>query len=335
MRCSIVAMLNSENRQLFGDQVRDHIAKLNDLMERGSGEQIRAATVQKSCFAGRLLEGSTRMLGLGGWSRSLTLLRELLERAATIRRPWDEQLSQIVSEILEAEEQAVEAILSEGTEGVEDDRFEGFSQELELLISEPFAEAPGETEESVRIEVPAPTGDAGEPEEETAGTRDEPVERVSPETGEPDGSEGDAGGYRGEPGNQDAAIPEASPVHVRSGLESAEEESLEEALFPRAAEATSVMPANEFATISRLQGSLCLINDRLEECLLEACGSDSAVRDLEIAIGECEFFISMLSGMLGRIGENRKPLRSKVSSGIVMDSLKDFLEVHKRIRNWK
>lgn len=320
-----MVMLNNENRQLFGDQVRDHISKLNDLMDFGSGERIQASTVQKSCFAGRLLEGSTRMLGLVGWSGSLTLLRELLEKAAAAGRPWDEHVSQIVSEILEAEEQAVEALLAGETEDVEDDRFEGFSRELQLLISEPFEAAP-EPVETVRIEAPAPSGAVD------GGAAPAPIEEEMDIPEEADLEEAAAARRPAEP-EPPSTGPE--PLEVQPEEATPDEESLEEALFPHATASAPVMPANEFATISRLQGSLCLINDRLEECLLEACGSDGAIRDLEIAIGECEFFISMLSGMLGRIGENRKPLRSKVSSAIVMDGLEDFLQVHKRIRNWK
>lgn len=324
-------MLNNENRQLFGDQVRDHVSKLNDLMGRGSGDRIDPEAVRKSCFAGRLLEGSTRMLGLLGWSRSLTLLRELLERSAAAGRPWDEHISQIVSEILEAEEQAIDSLLADGEGGVEDDRFGGFSQELEFLLAEPFEPAPGERAETVRIETPAAAAEGRREDEQTAA--DEAIEGTA-SCERPVEAE-DGRGPRMENGRIGCEIPAAETDPPAASEENGAPDPLEQALFHADGATDPMPPANEFATISRLQGSLCLINDRLEECLLEACGSDGAVRDLEMAIGECEFFISMLSGMLGRIGESRKPLRSKVSSAIVMDGLRDFLEVHKRIRNWK
>jgi hypothetical protein len=45
--------------------------------------------------------------------------------------------------------------------------------------------------------------------------------------------------------------------------------------------------------------------------------------------------MAMLASMLGRLGENRRMLRSKVSSSTVMDGLRDFIGVHSRLRNWK
>ena len=73
-----MVMLSSENRQLFGEQVNDHIAKLNDLMGLSCGQPLDRTPVEKATFAGRLLEGSTRMLALDEWCRTLTMFRELL-----------------------------------------------------------------------------------------------------------------------------------------------------------------------------------------------------------------------------------------------------------------
>ena len=111
-----VVMLSNENRQLFGEQVNDHIAKLNDLMGLACGQALDRTPVEKACFAGRLLEGSTRMLGLDEWCRTLEMFRELLERSLAAGRYWDEQVSQIVSETLETEETAVSEIVADDEE---------------------------------------------------------------------------------------------------------------------------------------------------------------------------------------------------------------------------
>jgi hypothetical protein len=88
-----VVILKEENRRLFGEQVNDHIEKLNDLMGLGSGALFNEQVISKACLATRLLEGSTRMLGLDGWSRTLKSFRALMEHSAGSGRCWDEQLS--------------------------------------------------------------------------------------------------------------------------------------------------------------------------------------------------------------------------------------------------
>ncbi len=148
-----MVMLSIENRQLFGEQVNDHVAKLNDLMGLVCGEPLDRTPVEKVCFAGRLLEGSTRMLGLDDWCRTLTMFRDLLERSLSAGRQWDEQVSQIVSEILEAEETAVAEIIADEDGEIEFLHFGGLQQEIELVLSEPFEDV-GETpsESGVSIE---------------------------------------------------------------------------------------------------------------------------------------------------------------------------------------
>ena len=132
-----MVILKEENRRLFGEQVNDHIAKLNDLMSISSGAPFNEQAISKACLATRLLEGSTRMLGLDGWSRTLKSFREFLEHAAGSGRCWDEQLSQIVSEVLETEEQIVAEIFSGELEEVsKHERFNGLLKEIECLATE-------------------------------------------------------------------------------------------------------------------------------------------------------------------------------------------------------
>ena len=270
-----MVMLSSENRQLFGEQVNDHIAKLNDLMGLACDQPLDRTPVEKACFAGRLLEGSTRMLGLDEWCRTLSMFRDLLEKSLATGRHWDEQVSQIVSEILETEEQAVSEIFADEEE-FDLTHFGGLQQEIELVLSEPF----------------------------------ENVESAPSEPG----------------------------VRIENNVAEEEEESSEKAVqqdSPYKSDRSADHRTEGFATIARLQDSLKKIDSRLEECLNEGNRGDAAVRDLELAIGESEFFMAMLGSMLSRLGDNRKTFRSKVSSSTVMDGLKDFIGVHSRLRNWK
>ncbi|MDD4856867.1 MAG: chemotaxis protein CheW [Candidatus Krumholzibacteria bacterium] len=133
-------ILKEDNRRLFGEQINDHIEKLNDLMGLSSGATFNEQAIRRACLATRLLEGSTRMLGLDGWSVTLKSFRELLERSAGSGRCWDEQLSQIVSEVLETEEQLVAEILAgELEEASRRERFDGLLKEIEFLATEPAA----------------------------------------------------------------------------------------------------------------------------------------------------------------------------------------------------
>jgi chemotaxis protein histidine kinase CheA len=278
-------MLSSENRQLFGEQVTDHVAKLNDLMSFASGRPMDREPVEKACFAGRLLEGSTRMLGLDEWCATLTMFRELLEKSLAAGRHWDEQVSQIVSEILEREEQAVTDIVDSGSDEIEFEYFGGLQPEIELVLSEPF-ENEGEPASEQQVTIERDPDDDGEI-----------VFRM------PRGEEvTEANGASPEPYQPETPVSDGQV---------------------------------NFATIARLHESLRKIDYRLEECLTEGNRSSGAVRDLELAIGESEFFMSMLGSMLERLGENRRAFRSKVSSATVMDGVKDFIGVHGRLRNWK
>ena len=133
-----MVILKEENRRLFGEQVNDHIEKLNDLMGFASGAPFNEHVISKACLATRLLEGSTRMLGLDGWSRTLKSFREFMEHSAGSDRCWDEQLSQVVSEVLETEEQIVAEIFSGELEEVSrHERFDGLLKEIECLATEP------------------------------------------------------------------------------------------------------------------------------------------------------------------------------------------------------
>jgi len=155
-------ILKEENRRLFGEQVNDHIEKLNDLMGLGLGAAFDENGIRRACLATRLLEGSTRMLGLDGWSRTLRMFRELLEKSVSSGRRWDDQLSQIVSEVLETEEQmSAEILAGELEEIARDASFEGLQREIEVISREtPATEAPVVTVSA------APAASSEQPEEE-------------------------------------------------------------------------------------------------------------------------------------------------------------------------
>lgn len=155
--------LNEENKRLFGDQVNDHIEKLSDLLAMPAGTAIEESMIRKACLATRLLEGSARMLGLDAWSATLEMFRGLIEGAAGGGRDWDEQLSQIVSEIVEAEEQVVAEILAGEIDSVDcPAAFDGIRRETEILLGEAPASDGGET--SIRF-TPVPVDEG-----ETAGS---------------------------------------------------------------------------------------------------------------------------------------------------------------------
>ena len=129
--------LSESNKLLFNEQVRDHIEKLNGLMTLVSGTAIEAGSIRKTCLATKLLEGSTSMLGIEAWSGTLTMFRELLDLSSRSSRCWDEQLSQIVSEVLETEEQVITEVLERDAAEVDfSGSFEGLRREIEFLLSE-------------------------------------------------------------------------------------------------------------------------------------------------------------------------------------------------------
>ncbi|MBN2184046.1 MAG: hypothetical protein JW746_01830 [Candidatus Krumholzibacteriota bacterium] len=139
-------ILNEENRKLFGEQVNDHIAKLNDLMMLGAGEKFIEPVMQKISFANGLLAGSLRMLGMHEWSETLNQFGILMDKAAASTGCWDEALSQIVSELLEAEEQVVAELMKEGPGELElDGKFFGIQQEINVLLEESFYQVDPDT----------------------------------------------------------------------------------------------------------------------------------------------------------------------------------------------
>jgi hypothetical protein len=166
-----LVILKEDNRRLFGEQVNDHIEKLNDLMGFSSGARFSEQTIRKACLATRLLEGSTRMLDLGDWSVTLKAFRDLLERSASAGRCWDEQLSTLVSEILETEEQIVAEILAgELEELARHEQFEGLLKEIECLATESHETAA----ETITISA-APAVDARPAEDRSAGAEHVPT----------------------------------------------------------------------------------------------------------------------------------------------------------------
>jgi hypothetical protein len=129
--------LSENNRLLFNEQVMDHVGKLNDLMALTAGATINEGSIRKACLATKLLEGSTSMLGMAEWSGTLAMLRELLNISSRSSACWGEQLSQIVSEVLETEEQVITDMLSPATSEMDfADVFGGLQREMEFLLKE-------------------------------------------------------------------------------------------------------------------------------------------------------------------------------------------------------
>jgi len=103
--------------------------------------ELDEVVVERVNLATRLLEGSTRMLGLTGWADTLSMLHELLIRGVAGGGQWDEKLSQVVSEVLESEEQMLAEILTGEVEDIDcTDLFSGLQKEIEYLLNEDFVE---------------------------------------------------------------------------------------------------------------------------------------------------------------------------------------------------
>lgn len=154
--------LNKENKRIFGEQVNDHIEKLNDLMGLSIGEAFEDMIFRKACLATKLLEGSTSMLGLFDWSSALERFRKLIEACSVSGRCWDDNLSQIVSEILETEEQVVAEILTGEVDEMDlGETFEGLKKEIEALQVELIPGGECEAAPSLQFE-PVPLEPAAE-----------------------------------------------------------------------------------------------------------------------------------------------------------------------------
>jgi len=259
-----VQPLSENNKLLFNEQVRDHIEKLNGLMTFASGKVIETGSIRKACLATKLLEGSTSMLGIDAWSGALSMFRELLDISGRSGRCWDEQLSQIVSEVLETEEQVITEMLEREEPGIDFfGSFEGLKKEMECLLSE--------WEKAEPADAPEPGIDI-----EESGVQ------IDTE------GEHSLGNYY---------------------LES-------------------------FSTLDRLIDSLNGVRDRFSMYLEDPEGRSDIVRNLELAFGESEFFIDLIGDILSRLGDVDRRFLSKVSSGTVLDGVKDFFYLHKRIKGW-
>jgi len=129
--------LSAENKNLFREQVKDHINKLGDLMKHASGDSLDGEVLLRACFAGRLLEGSTAMLGMEEWSQVLSQLRSLLEIINDGGGCWDENQSQVVCEVLEMEERVSGFLEDREIESIySPEMFEGLNNEIKYLLSE-------------------------------------------------------------------------------------------------------------------------------------------------------------------------------------------------------
>jgi hypothetical protein len=251
-----LVVLSNENRQLFGQQVNDHIEKLTELLTQASGQVFDDQKAQKACLATRLLEGSTKMLGLVGWSRTLELFGQLIDRSVTCGRAWDENLSQIVSEVLETEEQAVAEIVAGEIEEMDrHEQFCGLQREIETLLEE----------------------------------HQHVFENVT--------------------------VPEKTPVFIEA--------------VPRQ-ESTST----GLETLERLFRSLRVVKDRLSGYIDHPDNASGAVRDLEHALGESEFFMGVIGDTLRRLRDGERPFRSMVAIDAVLDGVRDFFNLHGRLRGW-
>lgn len=244
--------ISEENKQLFAEQVGNHIERLNTLMNLAAGEPFDKREVQKACLATRLLQGSTGMLGLGDWSGTLGLLKELLEKSLDSGSCWDENFSQIVSEIVEVEDQVLSDLLS--GDALSHESFGGLQHEIECLLAEMLK---------------------------------------SPASGKPP--------------------VESEPVKIARKCRRRDD---------------------DFATLSKLMESLEAVNDRFFEYMESPEKCKGGICELERALGNSEYLMSMVMDIVSRLGSTGRPFVSEVSSATVLDGLQDFLNLHGRLKHW-
>ncbi len=250
--------LMNENRRLFAEQISDHIEKLNDLMVCASGDAIDEANMQRVCLATRLLEGSTGMLGFDTWSRTLGAFKKLLDHAMKSGRNWDEHLSQVVSELLETEEQVAAEIMSgDFEERVVADSFEGLYRETEVFL------------------------------EEACG-----------------------GGDRTE------CSLEFKPLKTESG------------------QAPALHRGNS-SILDSLIDSLNAVRDTLGACVRNRDRRDSTISDLARAIGKSGFLFAIVQDIISHAGSSHRAFMPRVASCAILDGIRDFFDVHVRLRGWR
>jgi hypothetical protein len=245
--------------RLFAEQVGDHIEKLNDLMPYGIGESVGGPIIDRVCLATRLLEGSSNMLGFGTWGEVLVSFNTLLQRAQRAQRRWDEQLSQIVSELLETEQQAVAEIDA----GVFEDEvvngmFEGLLHEAEALLGESSQESP--------------------PDDCTLQFKPIGTQRV-----------------------------EGSPSIERG----------------------------ESSTLDKLIESLEAVQNTLNACVSEKNRDCGAIECLATMMGESEFLFAVVRDIVGHLAGGGRAFTSRVSSGTVVDGVRDFFGVQVKLSGWR
>jgi hypothetical protein len=253
-----VETLMDENKRLFAEQISDHIEKLNELMVCASGDAVDEANMQRVCLATKLLEGSTGMLGFDTWSRTLGAFKKLLGQALKSGRHWDEHLSQVVSELLETEEQVAAEIMSgDFEERVVVDSFEGLYRETEVFLEEAY------------------------------------------------------GG-----GDQTECSLEFKPLNSESGDAPA-------------------LHQGDSSILDTLIDSLNAVRDAFGACVRNRDRRDSTISGLARAIGESEFLFAIVRDIISHAGSSHRTFIPRVASCTIMDGIRDFFDVHVRLRDWR
>lgn len=89
---------------LFLSQISNHTEELSGLLSTPTNTPINQAVVERCIVSTSMLASSASLMDLSYWNSFLKTFVELLTTCRDRRLPWGDQLSQVVSEIIEREE---------------------------------------------------------------------------------------------------------------------------------------------------------------------------------------------------------------------------------------
>jgi hypothetical protein len=96
-------------------------------------------------------------------------------------------------------------------------------------------------------------------------------------------------------------------------------------------------PVNDrtYSIMDGLTKSVQSIQDHLNDYLVESTMREEIVERLETDFGECEFLVSLVSNIVGELGEDGKHFCSRVSSKVISDGLNDFFAFYQQAEGWE
>jgi CheY-like chemotaxis protein len=93
-----------DSKGLLVRQVSEHSKTLSKLLEAEAHAKVEDAFMEKCMVSTKMLANSMSLLSLNSWQELLSGYESLLMIYRNERRPWDERIAQITSELIEKEE---------------------------------------------------------------------------------------------------------------------------------------------------------------------------------------------------------------------------------------